>query len=972
MKKSSDLSLSLNLKELFPFELDDFQLQAIAALDAGNSVVVCAPTGSGKTLIGEYGIHRALAQGKRVFYTTPLKALSNQKFRDFRELLDNPQDVGLITGDIIINPDAAIVVMTTEIFRNMLYETPIGQVGTSLENVESVVLDECHYISDTSRGTVWEESIIYCPAKIQLIALSATIGNPEQLSDWIEQVRNSQQADSQYKCVLINSNFRPVPLRVYFSSLDGLLPLLNQKQNQINSQLKIQSQKYARRRLYREDCPNIPQIIEQLIQGDMLPAIYIIFSRRGCEQAIKSLDSLQLVTNQEAQKIYLTLLEFLLVDNPELQLALCNALEQYPDLQQKLLSLLANNPQADQEFWAYLEQNPGLKETILLLLAKTSKIARIEQLDPLMRGIASHHAGLLPPWKELVEKLFEQGLIKVVFATATLSAGINMPARTTIISSLSRRTDSGHSMLTPSEFLQIAGRAGRRGKDKVGHVVTVQTPFEGAQEAARLAMAKPEALTSQFTPSYGMVLNLLQKHSLEEIKDLLQRSFAEYLEQLKLIPSRQKISELNSELAKLDIKLAELERTGIGIPEIESYQKLKEHLKQEQHLLKILQQQAQNDHKKQIAPLLLELTSGQILALKGKNVAVDSPLIALLVTKIPGPGQAPELVCLGADNYWYLITYKDIIDINQGYLPEGEIAQIPLPESSKMKLGRFSKGDVVTEIITQKILKNVIPTPPPPEIIEQQHRLDAVQANIDNHPLEQRKKPSEIIKQYKQRLSLRDQLSKIQHKYQSRKNKIPYYWQEFLCLIEILQEFKALDDLNITILGEVGALIRGENELWIALALMSGAFDHLSPPQLAAAISALIVEPPRSDTWVDCPGSPEVLQALGLGQNTQASVVNLQQLRRQLNQVQRRYESKLSKVPPVLLETQLMGLVEQWALGLEWDELCEMTSLDEGDLVRLLRRTIDILWQIPQITMLSLQLRENAQETLPMLKRFPL
>ena len=218
----------LNLQELFPFQLDEFQHQAIAALAAGKSVVICAPTGSGKTLIGEYAIHRALRHGKRVFYTTPLKALSNQKFRDFQEQFSagNPKRIGLLTGDTIINPNADVVIMTTEIFRNMLYETPIGQLGTTLENVEAVVLDECHYISNRFRGTVWEESIIYCPPQIQLVALSATIGNPQELTDWIAKVRNSKASGDKYgdiatkrpyECQLINSDFRPVPLRYYFA-----------------------------------------------------------------------------------------------------------------------------------------------------------------------------------------------------------------------------------------------------------------------------------------------------------------------------------------------------------------------------------------------------------------------------------------------------------------------------------------------------------------------------------------------------------------------------------------------------------------------------------------------------------------------------------------------------------------------------------------------------------------------------------
>ena len=230
----------LDLAQLFPFPLDDFQRQAVDALDADRSVVVCAPTGSGKTLIGEYAIYRAIAHGKRVFYTTPLKALSNQKLRDFREQFGY-ENVGLLTGDLSINRDAPVVVMTTEIFRNMLYGTRIGETGTTLQQVEAVVLDECHYMNDRQRGTVWEESIIYCPPTIQLVALSATIGNPEELTDWINQVRraggvnNGGRVDAQVSyCDLVNSDFRPVPLRFFYSQKSGLYPLLNDQQTAIN------------------------------------------------------------------------------------------------------------------------------------------------------------------------------------------------------------------------------------------------------------------------------------------------------------------------------------------------------------------------------------------------------------------------------------------------------------------------------------------------------------------------------------------------------------------------------------------------------------------------------------------------------------------------------------------------------------------------------------------------------------------
>ena len=962
-----------NLAAIFPFQLDDFQQKAIAALDAGKSVVVCAPTGSGKTLIGEYAIHRALSRGKRVFYTTPLKALSNQKYRDFQEQFGHKR-VGLLTGDIIINPEAAVVVMTTEIFRNMLYETPIGQLGTSLENVEAVVLDECHYISDRYRGTVWEESIIYCPPSIQLVALSATIGNPEELTDWIEQVRitasaNNGEAQPIAHCELINSDFRPVPLRFYFSNKKGLFPLLNQKQTQLNTKLKSAAgQKGSqKRRLKQKECPSIIQIVQQLQAKEMLPAIYIIFSRRGCEKAAEQLDSLMLVEPEEARQIESLLLHFFLANNLDLQQKI---LTSFPANDSSFTNLfreyLANNPGSEEQLWQYLNANLDRKYLLFQFLAEQSQIARIEQIEPLTRGIATHHAGILPAWKELVERLFEVGLVKIVFATATLAAGINMPARTTVISALSKRTDNGHNMLTPSEFLQIAGRAGRRGKDKVGYVVTLQTPFEGAKEAAYLATSAAEPLRSWFTPSYGMVLNLLQKHSIKEAKELLERSFAEYLVQKKLGPEQQAIAQLTTELAKLDIELASIE-----IGQFASYEKLRARLKEEERLLDILQKQAIETRRQKIKPLIPDLTAGRILGLKGKHIRVSSPLAAVLVTKIPGSGQAPNLVCLGIDNFWYIAANADITDINEGSLAESEIANLPLPELDNPRLGKWQKGDENTTVICKQIANYLIPTPAAPEVIEQQQRIEQVQTKLDAHPLQKLDSPGRLIKRNQKRSLLRETLHKTQLKYQKHKSNQSYYWDEFLNLIKVLQEFEALDGFEPTTLGQAAATIRADNELWLALVFLSGELEPLESHNLAAAVCALVTETPRADTWCDYAPPLEVLEALGVKKRPAEKGLKtsvLREIRPHLFQIQHRYGVSL----PVWREYELVGLCQQWALGVEWSELCENTNLDEGDVVRILRRTVDVLWQIPQIPNVSAILVNNAREAVSRMKRFPI
>jgi superfamily II RNA helicase len=869
---------SPDLNQLFPFELDDFQKQAIAALNANQSVVVCAPTGSGKTLIGEYAIYRALAHGKRVFYTTPLKALSNQKLRDFREQFGAEQ-VGLLTGDMSIQRDAPILVMTTEIFRNMLYGTPIGQVGTSLVDVEAVVLDECHYMNDRQRGTVWEESIIYCPPGIQLVALSATIANSDQLTDWIGEVHGSTE--------LIYSDFRPVPLEFSFCNPKGLFPLLSSNGKSINPRLKP---KGARQR-GRQDAPSVGYVISQLQRRDMLPAIYFIFSRRGCDKAVNDLANASLVNASEAMALKTQIDEF-----------------------------LARNPEA----------------------------GRAGHIESLYRGIAAHHAGVLPAWKGLIEELFQQGLIKVVFATETLAAGINMPARTTVISSLSKRTDDGHRPLKASEFLQMAGRAGRRGMDQIGYVVTVQTPFEGAIEAARLATSKADPLVSQFTPSYGMVLNLLQTHSIEEAQNLIERSFGYYLSTLTLRPQQQAIADLTAQLEHHRSHFAQIE------PElIAGYEKLYERLKEERRLLKTLQQQAHEMEAHHLATALSFAVAGTILSLKGKNVPVSTPLAATLVLKVPGAGQFPYLICLSRDNRWFVATVGDVVGLHAEFPRLAQVDSLVPPADLTSKPGSFRKGNETSSAIAN-LIPELTSDADAPEVRDQQGRVTAVEAQLKSHPLHQLGDPGHLLKRQKRIERLEEELTSRQQKLN---HYTQHYWQEFLALMEILEAFGCLEANKPTPLGQVAAAIRGDNELWLGLALASGELDALDPHHFSAACAALVTEVSRPDNWTRYDASTEIEDALR----------TLRSIRRELFKLQRRHQVTL----PVWLETDWIGLVEQWALGTEWAELCRNTSLDEGDVVRILRRTVDFLSQIPHVPYLTRELKDNAVRAIQLIDRFP-
>ena len=507
----------------FPFELDDFQKDACRCITDGKSVVVCAPTGAGKTVIAQHAIHCALEQGKKVLYTTPLKALSNQKYNDFSEKYGIDK-VGLLTGDTSINRGAQIVVMTTEVFRNMLYGTNFGSVTDNLKDVKYVILDEVHYMNDEQRGTVWEESIIYCPTNVQIVALSATVANADKLTEWINTVHSRTE--------LINTDFRPVPLRFYYfdsSQPNTLLPLLTPN-GTLNKKIKPEKKEFKRGKAVQKR-NTVKDVVRNLHEKNMLPAIYFTFSRKKCDEQMEKCASLCLVTPKEQEEI-----------------------------RQIIDDYIAENP--------YLYKN--------------------KHIEYLMLGVASHHAGLLPGWKVLVEKLFQKGLIKVVFATETLAAGINMPARSTVISSISKRTDNGHRTLTPSEFLQMSGRAGRRGMDEIGYVVIVGTPFQTPEEVAELVLSDANPLESKFSPSYSMVLNLLQRFTLEEAKELVLKSFGYFSSNYRIEPLLAVKDEYECKIDECNSFVCYCKKTNDDLLE---YNKIREIYVQNRRIFKTIQKQ---------------------------------------------------------------------------------------------------------------------------------------------------------------------------------------------------------------------------------------------------------------------------------------------------------------------------------------------------------------------------------------------
>ena len=492
--------------------------------------------------------------------------------------------------------------------------------------------------------------------------------------------------------------------------------------------------------------------------------------------------------------------------------------------------------------------------------------------------------------------------------------------------------------------------------DEVGYVVTVQTPFEGAKEAAHLATSSADPLVSQFAPSYGMVMNLLQTHSLDQARDLVERSFGQYLADLNLAPQIQNLESVMEQIAKLEHDLA-----NIDLKQLEVYDKLRDRLREEKRLLKMLAQQSEEMRLNDLASYAPYLLSGSPLTIRtNKGLIIHTVLAA----KVQGSGQFPWFVCLGRDNRWYTVGYKDIVQVGSDLLLDGDI---DYPAKLPLRLGQSLDGDETSLAIAQKIT----PLPDPelaPEVIKQQARVMAIESEMNQHPVSKMSDRSMVFKKVK-RLEVLQRQSRFQE--DMIKERRQKYWQKFMSLVNILQEYDYLQGTQPTKQGEIVASLRGENELWLSLVLKSGELDNLLPHHLATVCAAIVSENSRPDNWINFGLSPivrDVLDRLG----------KPYRLRYKLIQVQKEYLGKYYDKSdyvlndfPAWLDYELTGLVEQWALGMEWFELCQNTNLDEGDIVRLMRRTIDLLYQIPHVPNLPSQIYQAAKQAAQMIDRFP-
>uniref|UniRef100_A0A7N0TS69 DEAD/DEAH box helicase n=1 Tax=Kalanchoe fedtschenkoi TaxID=63787 RepID=A0A7N0TS69_KALFE len=1018
------------LASIYDFQIDKFQRLAIQAFLNGSSVVVSAPTSSGKTLIAEAAAVATVARGKRLFYTTPLKALSNQKFREFRETFGD-DNVGLLTGDSAVNKDAPVLIMTTEILRNMLYQS-VGTAssGSGLFQVDAIVLDEVHYLSDISRGTVWEEIVIYCPKEVQLICLSATVANADELAGWIGQIHG--------KTELVTSTKRPVPLTWHFSTKTSLLPLLNEKGTEMNrklslsylqdnsADLKFASEEGSKRRnrrreretnntnnvgisgqpplskndistIRRSQVPQVRDTLWHLKSRDMLPAVWFIFSRKGCDAAVQYVDDNDLLNEIEVAEIELALKRFRL---------------QYPD---------------------------AIRESAI---------------KGLKRGVAAHHAGCLPLWKSFIEELFQRGLVKVVFATETLAAGINMPARTSVISSLSKRSQSGRIQLTSNELLQMAGRAGRRGIDEKGHVVLIQTPYEGAEQCCKLLFAGTEPLVSQFTASYGMVLNLLAGakvtrrskeadtdnvtqtgRTMDEARKLVEQSFGNYVGSNVMVAAKEELIRIRKEIEILkaevndeaiDTKCRQL-LSGKAYHEIAS---LQEELREEKRVRTQLRRELELQRMSCLKPALENYEEGHLpfLCLEYKDSEgvpqfipaaylgkVDSLQGSKLKALVNGSdsfdldasieeGNAADAdtdvkssyyVALGSDNSWYTFTEKYIKTVYKTGFPNVALAQgdaLPrdtmriLLEKEELQWDKLADSEFgglwrkegsletwswsLNVPVLSSLSDNDEVLQMSPEYLDVLDRYKDQRNRVSR--LKKKIARTEGFRVYKSIIKAvqftEEKIGRLKTRSQRLTNRIeqiePSGWREFLQVGKVIHESRALDTNTHVIfpLGETASAIRGENELWLAMVLRSKILLDLKPAQLAAVCGSLVsegikVRPWKNNSYIYEP-STTVLNVIDFLEEQKTTLLQLQE--------------KHGVNIPCCLDSQFSGMVEAWASGLTWREIMMDCAMDEGDLARLLRRTIDLLAQIPKLPDIDPLLQTNAKKATEVMDRPPI
>lgn len=872
------------------FAPDPYQEEALEHLALGSSVLVSAPTGAGKTVVGEGAAYLARKQGKRVFYTTPIKALSNQKLRDFRDRFGDAE-VGLLTGDTSINPDAPIVVMTTEVLRNMIY------AGKDLSELGVVVMDEVHYLSDRFRGPVWEEVLIQLPEHVKVVALSATLSNTGEFGRWVESVRGD--------CDVVTSDHRPVPLYQHMMVGSRLYDLYAQPRRastgkgsrRINPDLQDAIEearfggRYSRdtaggrgRRPRRGGRPApVPRyrVLDNLRRKNLLPAIVFIFSRAGCDEAAQDAATygLGLTTSEERMQI-----------RAEVDIA------------------LASVPAEDHGALRLHEWSLMLEE-----------------------GVAAHHAGLLPQQKEAIERLFAAGLIKVVFATETLALGINMPARTVVLESLEKWDGSEHVRLSPREYTQLTGRAGRRGIDVEGHAVVLERGVVTAEEVVELSSGRSYPLHSAFLPNYNMAVNLLSRLDAAQAREILESSFAQFQADASVVKEAQKLRRVNGRLDEVRSKLS------CELGDAPEYFELRE---QVSSLQKQASKLAREVRTQQDAAMLRKLKVGDVVRFRrGRR------LRKAVVVQAPSEGFAAPIARIVGE------------DAKPGSLGPREaeeglelLGRMPVPHQGARRprdradLARAVRnGDFVRASKRRRAHEDG-------ELAALEGKIAHLEKEVRNHPVHScpdRESHAALGHEYARLNRERNLLSR---NISDRSAKIV---DEFDRVRAVLQRLGFLDGDTVTKRGQRLRRIYGERDLLITESIADDAWANLKPEELAAIVCTVVYEPRGEDALAP---APTHFPTENLREAWEATAQAFDRVHR----AELAANHEVTQPPAGALMTAMYD----WAKGASLASILEETEMSGGDFVRLVRQVLDMLDQLrrgddPQLRRIASAARQH-------------
>jgi ATP-dependent RNA helicase HelY len=842
-------------KSGLPFPLDEFQRQAIDALEDGSSVLVAAPTGSGKTVVAEFACWLALQRGAKCFYTTPLKALSNQKFGDL-VAQHGARNVGLLTGDNSINGEAPIVVMTTEVLRNMLYEH-----STTLTGLRWVVLDEVHYLQDPYRGAVWEEVLIHLPPEVRVVCLSATVSNVDEFGDWLRTLRGDTS--------VVVERRRPVELRNLVMVGEQLHPLLedghktNPELVQLWARGAAAAARYGRfpsgRPGYRggNRAPGRPrrrggtevytptrvEVAEVLEREEMLPAIVFVFSRAGCDEAVDACvrAGIELTNGAERERIT----EF---------------------AQMRAASLDPNDLRA-LRFGSLLE---GLE-----------------------RGIAAHHAGMLPVFKETIEELFALGFVKLVFATETLSLGINMPARSVAIERLTKFTGEKHELLTPTEYTQLTGRAGRRGIDEIGYGVTLFNPWVSLDKLTSLATVRAYKLTSSFRPSYNMAVNLVRNYDPETATHLLNSSFAQFATDRTVVRWERELEGKEREANELR------SAATCELGDIVEYARLR---RTAEDAL------AEERGSERVREALVRLGPGDVVwGGFGRAVILEQP----------------RRTSKGATRVTAMTTDRKL-----RRLGPRDFNEPPLPVAKLQLRGQSWRSAKVRATLARELERVAKNRPSQRPKRSEARRLVAA---YESHPCHQCPDLDRHLDVARKLIDSETEVTKLRSQVRRRRGTIA---RTFDRVLGVLRSLGYVDDWNLTRKGDLLTHVYNEADLLVVECLDRGWLAGLDPEELAA-VASLFVYQSRGR------GEPETAPTPSLGRYER----RVQDLFRSLRATERDNDVELLSEP----DGGFMAQIQEWASGRSLEDILEDRETSAGDFVRSAKQVLDLLQQLRQV-----------------------